>query len=161
MTPLMLKSVQSVTSQRDASRIDVVAGAIESHSYSAGKAPTSLEGCILQDSDRLDAIGYVGIARCFYTAGRMGSVLYDPLEPKATIRALDDRQFALDHFPNKLLKLSENFWTSAGRRLATERQQTLEVFYCAYLLRSQARSAGWEPLRRGTLWSCEDFGVLG
>jgi len=57
------------------SRIDTVAYAIESHSFSAGVAPTSIEGCILQDADRLDAIGLSGIARCFYTAGRMGSRL--------------------------------------------------------------------------------------
>ena len=64
------------------SRIDTVAYAIESHSFSAGVAPTSIEGCILQDADRLDAIGFCGIARCFYTAGRMGSRLYDLADPE-------------------------------------------------------------------------------
>ena len=65
------------------SRVDTVACAIESHSFSAGVAPTSIEGCILQDADRLDAIGFSGIARCFYTAGRMGSRLYDLSDPEA------------------------------------------------------------------------------
>src|SRR5271156_460217 len=87
------------------SRIDTVACAIESHSFSAGVAPTSIEGCILQDADRLDAIGLGGIARCFYTAGRLGSRLYDLADPEGTHRALDDGRNALDHFPRKLLTL--------------------------------------------------------
>ena len=110
-------------------KIECVARAIESHSYSAGVSPSSLEGRILQDADRLDAIGYVGIARCFYTAGRMGSSLYDISEPEAMIRTLDDRHFALDHFPKKLLKLAEGFQTRTGAILAQQRQQTLENFY--------------------------------
>lgn len=117
--------------QRD--RIDVVAAAIESHSYSAGVTPTSLEGSILQDADRLDAIGYVGIARCFYTAGRMGSALYDPNQPEAVDRLADDTRFALDHFPKKLLTLSEGFRTHSGKRLAEERHAKLQEFYAGML----------------------------
>ena len=114
-------------------RIQVVAEAIESHSYSAGIAPTSLEGKILQDADRLDAIGLIGIARCFYTAGRMGSELYDPSDPRAKARTLDDGKFALDHFPKKLLRLAEGFHTTAGQRLALERHRALQAFYDATL----------------------------
>lgn len=114
-------------------RVDVVATAIESHSYSAGVTPTSLEGSILQDADRLDAIGYVGIARCFYTAGRMSSALYDPNQPEAIDRLADDKRFALDHFPKKLLTLSEGFRTPAGKRLAEERHTKLKEFYTGML----------------------------
>jgi uncharacterized protein len=114
-------------------KIETVAQAIESHSYSAGVSPSSLEGRILQDADRLDAIGYIGIARCFYTGGRMGSSLYDLSEPEAMIRMLDDRHFALDHFPKKLLKLAEGFQTGTGAILAQQRQQTLEDFYRGFL----------------------------
>ena len=110
-------------------RIEVVAGAIESHSYSAGIQPTSPEGRILQDADRLDAIGLTGIARCFYTAGRMGSGLYDSSDPRGDARPLDDRRFALDHFPKKLLRLVDGFQTSAGQRLARDRQRILRDFY--------------------------------
>ena len=114
-------------------RIHVVAEAIESHSYSAGIEPTSLEGKILQDADRLDAIGLMGVARCFYTAGRMGSELYDSGDPRGQVRALDDTRFALDHFPKKLLRLTEGFHTTTGKSLARERQQTLQAFYDALL----------------------------
>lgn len=110
-------------------RIETAAGAIESHSYSAGIAPASLEGRILQDADRLDAIGMTGIARCFYTAGHMGSSLYDPTDPRGEARPLDDRRFALDHFPRKLLKLVDGFQTAAGQRLAQRRQRALREFY--------------------------------
>jgi uncharacterized protein len=113
----------------DPSRIDTVACAIESHSFSAGVAPTSIEGCILQDADRLDAIGFGGIARCFYTAGRMGSRLYDLADPEGKSRALDDGRNALDHFPRKLLTLTGTFKTHTGQKLAKERHQRVLEFY--------------------------------
>jgi uncharacterized protein len=110
-------------------RVKIVAGAILSHSFSAGIAPTSIEGRILQDADRLDAIGCTGIARCFYTAGQMASQLYDRSDPRGVSRPLDDRSFALDHFPLKLLRLADGFQTGAGRRLAAERARVLRGFY--------------------------------
>jgi uncharacterized protein len=119
------------------SRIDTVACAIESHSFSAGVAPTSIEGCILQDADRLDAIGLCGIARCFYTAGRLGSHLYDLADPEAKTRPLDDGRNALDHFPKKLLTLNGSFKTRKGQELARERHQRLEEFYRAMLAEVQ------------------------
>jgi uncharacterized protein len=119
------------------SRIDTVAYAIESHSFSAGVAPTSIEGCILQDADRLDAIGLSGIARCFYTAGRMGSRLYDLADPGAKARPLDDGRNALDHFPKKLLTLEGSFKTRKGQELAKERHLRLDEFYRALLAEVQ------------------------
>jgi uncharacterized protein len=119
------------------SRIDTVASAIESHSFSAGIEPTSLEGCILQDADRLDAIGMSGIARCFYTAGRLGSRLYDLGDPGAKGRPLDDVRNALDHFPRKLLTLQGSFKTRKGQELARERHRRLHDFYSAMLAEVQ------------------------
>jgi len=118
----------------DTSRVDTVAKAIETHSFSAGLTPTSLEGRILQDADRLDAIGLIGIARCFYTAGRLSSELYDPLDPRGQDRPLDDARFALDHFPGKLLRLAEGFQTATGQRLARERHKASQQFYEAILV---------------------------
>lgn len=117
----------------DAGAVEQVAHAIEAHSFSAGIAPRTLEARILQDADRLDAIGAIGIARCFYVAGRMGSSLYDPADPSATNRPLDDRTFALDHFGTKLFKVAEDFQTRTGQALATERSRTMQGFVGALL----------------------------
>lgn len=103
-----------------------VAHAVLTHSFSANIEPQTLEARILQDADRLDAIGMVGAARCFYIAGRMGSALYDVTDPLAKSRPLDDRAFAIDHFPAKLFKLADGFKTAAGARLARERHQRLQ-----------------------------------
>ena len=118
--------------------IEIVTGAVLSHSYSAGLAPTTPEAKVLQDADRLDAIGLVGIARCFYTAGRLGSSLYHSADPAGKDRPLDDKGYALDHFPKKLLTLATGFHTAAGRRMARERHEHLEEFYKAFLLELQA-----------------------
>ena len=112
--------------------ITAVSHAILTHSFSANIAPETLEAKILQDADRLDAIGMVGAARCFYIAGRMGSGLYDPADPLAEARPLDDKRFAIDHFEAKLFKLADGFQTAAGRTIAQERherlQQILDMF---------------------------------
>ena len=109
-------------------KIAAVAHAILTHSFSANIAPETLEAKMLQDADRLDAIGMVGVARCFYIAGRMGSGLYHPADPGAEHRPLDDRSYAIDHFPAKLLKLSEGFQTVTGAKLAKERHERLTLF---------------------------------
>lgn len=108
-----------------AAEISAVAHAILTHSFSANIPPETLEAKILQDADRLDAIGMIGAARCFYIAGRMGSGLYDPLDPLAKARELDDKAFAIDHFETKLFRLGDGFKTQTGRRLAAEREQRL------------------------------------
>ncbi len=107
---------------------EAVGQAVRSHSFSANIPPVSLEARILQDADRLDAIGALGVARCFYTAGRMGSSLYDAQDPKAENRPLDDKRYALDHFPAKLFKLAEGFQTETGQKIAHERHARMERF---------------------------------
>lgn len=117
----------------DETEIEAVAHAIAAHSFSAGITPETIEAKILQDADRLDAIGMVGAARCFYIAGRMGSSLYDPFDPQAEHRPLDDKSFAIDHFPAKLFKLADGFQTETGRIIARERHQRLETILELFL----------------------------
>jgi len=110
------------------SRAEQAAHAVEAHSFSAGIHPATLEARILQDADRLDAIGMLGVARCFYVAGRMGTALYESDDPHAVSRPLDDSRYALDHFRAKLLKLASNFQTPAGARLAAQRHERMLNF---------------------------------
>ncbi|CAI0943711.1 HD domain-containing protein [Serratia fonticola] len=108
--------------------INKTAHAIEAHSFSAAIPPQTLEAKILQDADRLDAIGMIGVARCFYIGGRMRSALYDAADPLAQQRQYDDKRFTLDHFETKLFKLQEGFQTEAGRRMAALRTQRMRRF---------------------------------
>jgi uncharacterized protein len=99
--------------------------AILTHSFSANLEPETLEAKILQDADRLDAIGVIGAARCFYTAGRMGGKIYHPTDPLGDSRPLDDKTYALDHFPLKLFRLADGFKTATGRQMAQLRHERL------------------------------------
>jgi uncharacterized protein len=109
-------------------RIDQVVHAIEAHSFSAKIPPLTIEAKVLQDADRLDALGYIGIARCFYVAGHLSTALYDPEDPSASQRPLNDAQFAIDHFRAKLLSLADTFQTSEGKRIARERSKKVQTF---------------------------------
>jgi uncharacterized protein len=114
-------------------KLDGVAHAIESHSFSAAIAPTTIEAKIVQDADRLDALGAVGLARLYYTAGRMGSALAHPSDPLANRRVPDDRRFALDHIAVKLATLPASMQTPAGRKLGEARLQWLFSFRDAFV----------------------------
>ncbi|MEP5153120.1 HD domain-containing protein [Planktotalea sp.] len=116
----------------DTGKVDATCHAVEAHSFSANIPTETREAKILQDADRLDAIGLIGIARCFYVAGRMGSALYEPSDPHAKERALDDRSYAIDHFETKLLTLSKGFKTGEGQRMAEARHQELLDFRSAF-----------------------------
>ncbi|MGZ3798497.1 MAG: HD domain-containing protein, partial [Pseudobdellovibrionaceae bacterium] len=82
--------------------------AIETHSYSANIKAETLEAKIVQDADRLDSLGAIGIARCFATASLMKLPFYSEEDPWAESRSLDDKNFGIDHFFQKLFKLVEH-----------------------------------------------------
>lgn len=110
----------------DEESVASVAHAIEAHSFSAQVTPLTLEAKILQDADRLDALGMIGVARVFYVSGRMGRFLYDPTDPQSTQRPYDDQNFAVDHFHTKLLHLADSFQTRTGTSLARVRHDRLK-----------------------------------
>ncbi|HHK9552679.1 phosphohydrolase [Enterobacter sichuanensis] len=105
-----------------------VAHAIEAHSFSAGIAPQSVEAKIVQDADRLEALGAIGLARVFAVSGALGVALFDADDPFADARTLDDRTFALDHFQTKLLRLPDTMQTEMGRELARHNADFLIQF---------------------------------
>ncbi|NIA52714.1 HD domain-containing protein [Massilia sp. TW-1] len=115
-----------------ADKLAGVAHAIEAHSFSAAVPATTLEARIVQDADRLDGLGAVGLARMFYIAGRMGSALAHGADPLARGRPLDDKAYALDHIDTKLARLPGMMQTDAGRALAERRLAMLTEFRAAF-----------------------------
>jgi uncharacterized protein len=109
-------------------KLEGVAHAIEAHSFSANIKPQTIEAMILQDADRLDALGAIGIARVFYVGGRMGRALYHGDDILADNRTLDELSYSLDHFQTKILKLPESMKTAPGRRIAKERAIFISIF---------------------------------
>jgi uncharacterized protein len=113
----------------DTDRIDAVAYCIRVHGFSRGISPETLEARVVQDADRLDAIGAVGVARCFATSQAMRGALYHAADPFARFgRALDDRSFAVDHFFRKLLLIEGQLHTEAARVLAASRTRFMREF---------------------------------
>lgn len=102
--------------------------AICAHSFSAGITPETLEAKVLQDADRLDALGAIGIARCFAVSGALGRALFDPDDPLADNRPPDDTVYGLDHFRTKLYKIAETLHTRTARDIAAERVSFMRIF---------------------------------
>ena len=102
---------------------------IRMHSYSKKFVPASIEGKILQDADRLDALGAIGIARTFSVGGSENRKLYNANDPfYRTVREVDDIQWTLDHFQTKLLKLEYSMHTETGKKMAQERTSFMLLF---------------------------------
>jgi len=108
--------------------ITIVSDAIKDHSFSQNKVPETLEGKILQDADRLDALGAIGIARVFATSGSLNRPFYNIDDPFCTKRNPDDDLWAVDHFFNKLLKLESLMNTRSGKIEAKKRTNVLQEF---------------------------------
>ena len=102
--------------------------AIRAHSFSAGIPPETKEAQVVQDADRLDALGAIGLARCLMVGERMGRLLYDPDDPFCRGRTPDDSRSAIDHFYTKLLTLPGTMQTEAGRSEAERRAAFLESY---------------------------------
>ncbi len=93
---------------------DEIAQAIEGHSFSANIDVKTIEAKIVQDADRLDGLGAIGIARCFATAGLLKRPFYSEDDPFCESRIPDDMQFTIDHFYKKLFKTAETLKTQSG-----------------------------------------------
>lgn len=120
--PLLLDSGFS------AAETEEICLAVRQHSFSRGERPVRPLAMALQDADRLEALGSIGIMRCYSTGVRLGTGYFDPSDPWAKARGLDDTKFSLDHFFVKLFKLPETMNTPAGREEAAMRLRPMQAF---------------------------------
>jgi len=102
--------------------------AIHAHSYSANIETKTLSAKILQDADRLDAIGAIGVARCIAYSTSKNKELYSYEDPFCENREPNEIDFAVDHFYTKLLKLKEKMNTREGLNIALKREQFMLSF---------------------------------
>lgn len=114
---------------------DIIAGVSFKGAGVATDMPT-LEGRCVQDADRLDAIGAVGIARAFAFGGHFGRLMYDPDHPPelhASFAAYKSKSGpTINHFYEKLLLLKDRMQTETGRRLAVERHAFMETYLARF-----------------------------
>ena len=102
--------------------------AIEAHSFTADIPPRSLEAQVVQDADRLDSLGAIGIARCLLVGGRLNRPLLDFQDPFCDSRDPDDSLYTIDHFYTKLFKLPDTMQTEAGRNEAHRRADLMQQY---------------------------------
>jgi uncharacterized protein len=107
------------------SKIPAVKHAILAHSFSSGVMPETIEAKIVQDADRLEATGAVSIMRTFASSGQMKRVFYNP---EAPFVSSDKRQYSLDLFYDRLLKVGNLMNTYTARELARKRVDFLYAF---------------------------------
>lgn len=141
--------------------INLVREAITCHSFSGGLKPTSWEAQCVQDADRLDAVGAIGIARTFYVCGSLGGVMMHPEDPLGYHRELDDSKYCLDHFQIKLNQLQYLMNTPMARSWARKRSVLMEAFRHQFAAHDpQAREMGEYFYQRGKvglpLYSMDD-----
>jgi uncharacterized protein len=110
------------------SEIERIRLVITEHSYSLGRKPSTIESAVLQDADRLDALGAIGIMRAVSCGRQLGASFYDRANFLAEHRALDDKAFTIDHFFTKLFKLPALMNTAAAKAEAERRMAFMKGF---------------------------------
>ncbi|MCD6547036.1 MAG: HD domain-containing protein [Nanoarchaeota archaeon] len=87
------------------------------------------EAKVVQDADRLDALGAIGIARCFATGAKLGVPIYNPkIKPKINLKNYKGSQTSINHFYEKLLQLEKLMNTKTGKRIAKQRTKFMKQF---------------------------------
>lgn len=105
-----------------------IAHAIEGHSFSANIEVRTLEAQIVQDADRLDGLGAIGIARCFAVAGMLKRSFYQAEDPFCENRNPDDQHYTIDHFYQKLFKTADTLKTKSGQIEGVSRVQYMKQY---------------------------------
>ena len=108
--------------------IEIISDAIERQSFSKNKIPKKKKKKILQDADRLDALGAIGIARTFAVGGAEKRSFYNSNDPFCLTRKPDDQEWTVDHFFKKLLVLELKMNTKSGKIEAKRRTRVIKKF---------------------------------
>jgi len=124
----------------DGETVDAVCRVVEEVSFKGNQVDdsvSSLEAAVVQDADRLDALGAVGVARAFAFGGWAGRPLHDPAQPPQSHSSFEQyrrsNSSTLNHFYEKLLLLKDRMKTATGRALAERRHRFLEQFLEEFL----------------------------
>ncbi|WP_051303643.1 HD domain-containing protein [Psychromonas aquimarina] len=107
---------------------EAVHHAVAAHSFSANIKPLTIEAQIVQDADRLDALGAVGISRCIQVSAALHRPLYRAEDPFCSSREPDDAHYTIDHFYKKLLLIAASVNTESAKVEAAERTLFMQDF---------------------------------
>ncbi len=111
---------------------------IRSHRFRGNTPPQTLEAKVLFDSDKLDAIGAIGVARTFQFAGEVGATLHNPSVNPAHTRPYTREDTGYREFKLKLSRIKDRMLTREGRRMAEERHAFMAQFFERFLQEHEA-----------------------
>ncbi|OHS99451.1 HD domain containing protein [Tritrichomonas foetus] len=121
-------------------QINHIMSIIDSLSFKGAGVDTTMptiEGKIVQDADRLDAIGAIGVGRCFAYGGHVGHLMHDPNQKPIMHQSEEDyrkmKSTSISHFYEKLLLLKDRMQTETGKKIAEKRHKFLEAFLSQFL----------------------------
>lgn len=113
-------------------RVATIVGEVSFKGAGVKTDPTTIEGMCVQDADRIDAIGAVGISRVFAYGGHVGQPIHDPTQQPTEHQSFDEykkkRSTSINHFHEKLLLLKDRMHTDSGRQVAHDRHQFMVDF---------------------------------
>lgn len=120
--------------------LDNIIVSVENMSFKGGfaKKKLSLEGQIVQDADRLDAIGAIGIARVFAYGGKKGREIYNPDQGIVTIKSAEEyrelNRHSINHFYEKLLHVKDSMNTNMGKQIAIKRTAFMNDYLAEFYM---------------------------